>query len=97
MKASNLIILLVIVLLVMYVFWYRSNRANSIAFEPKVDTSYVHGGDTLPVSKRYEHKRTIKEWHETDLGVSQDVSHQVPTDYNGNSNNWDDDLEHIKK
>lgn len=98
MKLSNFLILLVLLLAVLYVYHYRTNRMSNVAFEPKEqDTTFVDKRDTLPVSKRYEKRRTVKEWHEGDLGGVQDVSHQVPTDYNGNTNNWDEDLRHIGK
>jgi len=93
MKITNIVILLVIILAVSYVMHYRNSR-NDIGFAMEEDTSYVNRDDTIPVSKRYERKRTI-EWEKGGLGSSQDVSHQVPTDYHGNTNNWDDDLHHI--
>ena len=93
MKATNVGILLVIVLVVLYVMHYRSNRKD-IGFAMENDTSYVDSRDTIPVGKRYEKKHTIK-WEEEGLGGTQDVSHQVPTDYRSNSNNWDEDLRHI--
>ncbi|MBR6286933.1 MAG: hypothetical protein IKR18_08120 [Bacteroidaceae bacterium] len=99
MKLSNFLILLVLLLVVMYVYHYRTTRSTDVAVNLKgADTTFVDKRDTLPVSKRYERRRTtVREWHEGDLGGSQDVSHQVPTDYNGYSNNWDEELHNIGK
>ena len=50
--------------------------------------------DSVPTSKCYQ--RTIILKGSSDLGSNPMVNHQVPCDYKGNDNNWDDDLSKIK-
>ena len=85
-------------LVVGWVVYYRTHGANMGHSEGN-DTNfvYVDKGDSIPQGKHHERRISVSNWYESELGTSQDVSHQVPTDYNGSNNNWDDELEHIKK
>ena len=52
--------------------------------------------DSIPTSKCYQKTIVIAKGGRSELGKNPLVDHQVPCDYEGNDNNWDDDLKTIK-
>lgn len=52
--------------------------------------------DSIPESKCYSKTIVMRGGDVSTLGSNPLVNHQVPTDYDNYSNNWDEELERIK-
>lgn len=59
-------------------------------------TSDTIGIDSIPTSKCYQKTIVVRGGSASGLGSNPMIDHKVPCDYEGNSNNWDEDLENIK-
>ena len=65
-------------------------------FVSSLDESDSVKVDSIPTSQYYQSTIVISHGGKSDLGSNPLVNHQVPCDYEGNDNNWDEELSKIK-
>ena len=93
MKISNLGLIFIGVVVIAYVAYKNNKFENPFALYTNVSDTI--STDSIPTSKHYS-KTIVLRGGKSDLGSNPLVNHQVPTDYVGYNNNWDEDLHHIK-
>ena len=94
MKISNLGLIFIGVVVIAYVA-YKNNKIEN-PFVLSTSVSDTISTDSIPTSKYYSKTIVLRGGGKSDLGNNPLVNHQVPTDYVGYNNNWDEDLHHIK-
>lgn len=92
MKVSNVGLVVLGMMTIGYIGYKIYQNPNPFALQNSLrDTIFV---DSLPMGHYY--KKTIVIEHNGNLGTNPLLDHNVPTDYDNYSNDWDKDLERIK-